>query len=70
VFLDSELVVDQVNGHAKVGERIRPLHAKARSLFEEFPNIRISWIPRKWNTEADNLQPKPFVVAERSGAQA
>jgi probable phosphoglycerate mutase len=58
VFLDSEFVVDQVNGHAKVGERIRPLHAKARSLFQEFPNIRISWIPRKWNAEADALATK------------
>jgi ribonuclease HI len=59
VFLDSELVVDQVNGRAKVGkEHIRPLHAKARSLRQEFPDIRISWIPRKWNAEADALATK------------
>ena len=39
VFLDSELVVDQVNGRAKVGkEQIRPLHAEACSLLQEFPN--------------------------------
>jgi ribonuclease HI len=56
VFLDSEIVVEQVNGRAKVGkEHIRPLHAKACSLFQEFPDIRISWIPRKWNAEADAL---------------
>jgi ribonuclease HI len=56
VFLDSELVVDQVNGQAKVGkEHIRPLHAEACSLLQEFPNIRLSWIPRKWNAEADAL---------------
>jgi ribonuclease HI len=59
VFLDSELVVDQVNGRAKVGkEHIRPLHAKACSLRQEFPDIRISWIPRKWNAEADALATK------------
>jgi ribonuclease H / adenosylcobalamin/alpha-ribazole phosphatase len=59
VFLDSELVVDQVNGRAKVGkEHIRPLHAEACSLLQEFPNIRISWIPRKWNAEADALATK------------
>lgn len=59
VFLDSELVVEQVNGRAKVGkEHIRPLHAEACSLLEEFPSIRISWIPRKWNTEADALATK------------
>src|ERR1700709_1038439 len=45
VFLDSELVVDQVSGRAKVGkEHIRPLHEEACSLLEEFPNSRISWI--------------------------
>jgi ribonuclease HI len=59
VFLDSELVVDQVNGCAKVGKKhIRPLHAEACSLLQEFPNIRISWIPRKWNAEADALATK------------
>ena len=59
VFLDSELVVDQVNGRAKVGrEHIRPLHAEACSLLQEFSNIRISWIPRKWNAEADALATK------------
>ncbi len=59
VFLDSELVVEQVNGRAKVGkEHIRPLHAEACSLLEEFPSIRISWIPRKWNAEADALATK------------
>ena len=62
VFLDSELVVDQVNGRAKVGkEHIRPLHAEACSLVQEFPNIRISWVPRKWNAEADALATKALV---------
>ena len=59
VFLDSELVVDQVNGRAKVAkDLIRPLHTEACSLRQEFPNIRISWIPRKWNAEADALATK------------
>jgi ribonuclease HI len=59
VFLDSELVVDQVNGRATAGsEQIRPLHAKACSLLKEFPNHRVSWIPRKWNAEADKLATK------------
>jgi ribonuclease HI len=59
VFLDSEIVVDQMNGRVKVGkEHIRPLHAEACSLREEFANIRISWVPRKWNAEADALATK------------
>ena len=59
VFLDSELVVEQINGRAKVAkEHIRPLHTEACSLLQEFPNIRISWVPRKWNAEADALATK------------
>ena len=59
VFLDSELVVEQVNGRAKIGkEHIRPLHDEARSLLQEFPNIRIAWVPRRWNAEADALATK------------
>ena len=51
VFLDSELVVDQVNGRAKVGkEHIRPLHTEACSLLQEFPNIRISMECRSGRT--------------------
>ena len=62
VFLDSELVVDQVNGRAKVGkEHIRPLHTEVCSLLQEFPNIRISWVPRKWNAEADDLATKALL---------
>ncbi len=62
VFLDLEFVVDQVNGCAKVGkEYIRPLHAEACFLLQEFPNIRISWIPRKWNAEADTLATKALL---------
>jgi ribonuclease HI len=59
VFLDSELVVDQMNDRAKVrSEQIGPLHAEASSLLQEFPNIRVSWIPRNWNKEADALATK------------
>lgn len=62
VFLDSELVVDQLNGRATVRkEHIRPLHAEACSLLQEFPNIRISWVPRKWNAEADALATKALL---------
>jgi ribonuclease HI len=56
VFVDSELVVDQLNGRAKVRkEHIRVLYTEACSLFQEFPDIRIAWVPRKWNSQADAL---------------
>lgn len=55
VYLDAEFVVDQVN---KKSPRLKPefkrLHAEARALIEEFGNnIKVSWIPREMNTEAD-----------------
>lgn len=62
VFLDSELVVDQVNGRAKVAkEHLKPLHTEACSLLQDFPSHRISWVPRKWNTEADALATKALL---------
>lgn len=62
VYLDSELVVDQVNGRARVGkEHLRPLHEEACSLLAVFPNVRVSWVPRKWNSEADALASQALV---------
>jgi ribonuclease HI len=59
VFVDSELVVDQLNGLAKVRkEHIRSLHTEACSLLQEFPDRRIAWVPRRWNSEADALATK------------
>jgi ribonuclease HI len=56
VFLDSELVVDQINGLARVTkDHLRSLHQEATELFEQFPNRRVSWVPRKWNKEANAL---------------
>lgn len=66
VYLDSELVVDQVNDRKKVRkEHLKPLHAEACSLLEEFADHRISWVPRKWNKEADALAGEGLALAER-----
>jgi ribonuclease HI len=59
IFVDSELVVDQINGLSKVRAlHIRPWYEKALALFNQFPNRRISWVPRKWNKRADHLATK------------
>jgi ribonuclease HI len=56
VFMDSELVVDQVNGVAAVRQaHLGELHKDASSLVALFESIRISWVPREMNTEADRL---------------
>lgn len=56
VFLDSELVVNQVSDRAQVRkEHLMPLHTEACLLLNEFASHRVSWVPRFWNKEADAL---------------
>ena len=56
VYMDSELVVDQVNGDAAVRQaHLSQLHKEARGLVAQFKSIRISWVPRELNAEADRL---------------
>ena len=56
VYMDSELVVDQVNGASAVRQaHLVDLHEVASSLVALFDSIRISWVPRKMNAEADRL---------------
>lgn len=56
VYMDSELVVDQVNGLSAVRQtHLRELHEVASRLVALFESIRISWVPREMNAEADRL---------------
>ena len=56
VYMDSELVVDQVNGDSEVREpRLVELHEDVSSLRAQFKTIRVSWVPRAMNAEADRL---------------
>jgi ribonuclease HI len=56
VYMDSELVVDQVTGASAVKhERLKELHKDASTLAALFKSIRISWVPREMNAEADQL---------------
>lgn len=56
VYVDSEFVVEQMNGRAVPRQDdTRELRTKALKLAAEFDTFRISWIPRERNTEADGL---------------
>jgi ribonuclease HI len=56
VYTDSELVVDQVNGVSAVRQaHLHELHEVASGLRAGFESFRISWVPREWNAEADQL---------------
>ncbi len=47
VYMDSEIVVDQVNGVSAVRTaHLSELHKQARGLVAQFKSFRISWLPR------------------------
>ncbi len=55
-FLDSELVVKQINREYKVkNKELAPLFLKVYNLTTKFKNIRFVHIPREQNKEADRL---------------
>ena len=56
VYMDSELVVDQMNDRSAVRKaELLKLHEVARGLTALFESIRISWVPRELNAETDQL---------------
>ena len=56
VYLDSKLVVEQVNGRWKVKEsRLQVLHTKAKELLAGFPKYEIKHVEREQNKGADAL---------------
>lgn len=56
VYMDSELVVEQMNGRSAVkNPHLAKLHHHAQQLAVEFKSIRFSWVPREMNADADRL---------------
>lgn len=59
IFLDSALVVNTVNGDWKLEpEHLQNLCMKACLLIKEFDDVKVSWVPREMNLEADALASK------------
>ena len=53
---DSELLVKQLNGEYKVkSNNIKSLYLQAKHLIEGFNNVKVSYIQRTKNKEADRL---------------
>lgn len=56
IFMDSELVVRQINGVYRVkNERMIPLHKKVKMLLGKFSSWEINHVRREKNTVADKL---------------
>lgn len=55
-FMDSQLVVEQMNGNYKVkSKNVQPLFQEVRRIADQFKNFSISHVPREENYLADNL---------------
>lgn len=58
---DSQLVVSQMNGEFRVkNKQIIPLFQKAALLKKKFHDVSITWVPRKYNSEADKLSERAY----------
>jgi ribonuclease HI len=67
VFTDSAIVADQIQQEApRMKADMKPLHAEVRHLLAEIGErevrIRISWLPRELNREADQRASDAFLT--------
>ena len=59
VYLDSKLVVEQMNGRYRIkAPELIPLHQKASDLIREFPEVQVTHVEREKNRGADALANK------------
>ena len=59
VYMDSQLVVEQVAGRFKVrNPDLRPLHTQVVNLLRGFPKVTVEHVPRERNRGADALANK------------
>jgi dinuclear metal center YbgI/SA1388 family protein len=66
VFLDSELVVRQVNGQYKVKDAgLKPLHQQACLLLSKFHEVDVKHVRREQNAAADALVNQAIDASER-----
>ncbi len=56
VYLDSKLVVEQINGRYRVKKaELQPLHKRAKELLDSFGEVVVAHVERERNRGADAL---------------
>uniref|UniRef100_A0A6C0IA52 RNase H type-1 domain-containing protein n=1 Tax=viral metagenome TaxID=1070528 RepID=A0A6C0IA52_9ZZZZ len=66
IFMDSKLVVEQVNERWKVkNENLKEVYLKIKELLKQFENVSIDHIPRKLNADADTLANKAMDLFDK-----
>lgn len=70
VKTDSLLIANQINGRYRVrAYNLVPLFNKAMTLISRFKDIRIDWVPREENEEADQLSRKGYIEYIKSNPE-
>jgi ribonuclease HI len=70
VYLDSDLVVQQVSGRWRVRHAdLQPLHRQAVGLLQGFPRFTVQHVPRERNRGADALANRAIDEATSGGAR-
>lgn len=69
VRMDSKLVVEQMSGRWRIKhENLQQLAAEARQLLDRFDEVRLQWVPRADNADADRLANRAMDEQERGGS--
>lgn len=62
IYTDSMLIKKQIDGHWKIKRGLYKDNAlDAKKMTKKFKNLRVFWLPREENGEADMLSKKGFV---------
>ncbi|MDB5937863.1 MAG: ribonuclease [Polaromonas sp.] len=68
VYCDSTIVVEQLGSKdVKPLARLAGLFEQARQLLDAFDHVRLQWIPRQRNGQADALARAALGIASRQG---
>lgn len=68
VRMDSKLVIEQMSGRWRIKhENLQQLAAEARQLLDGFDEVRLRWVPRADNADADSLANRAMDEQERGG---
>jgi ribonuclease HI len=74
VRTDSQLVVNQLNGVWEVrSQKIWPLHQQAKLALAQLRRshqVKLDWVPREQNSEADRLTRVAYARADKDGTAA
>ncbi len=68
---DSQLTIRQLRGEYAVrSPRLTPLYRRAVSLLDRFSNVKLEWVSRSMNREADSLSRQAYLAFVKQHPEA